>query len=602
MPSARAFLRAPGAFSSRWPAFSGPSSSSGSARSRWRSSRVRFFVFPHDRVVSRHARRRLLAQELGHPVEIAALTTGWDGWNPKLVVAGLPRARSRARPTRRRSLDLPEVALDRLVDLGAAARAAAEGARHRAAAARHPPQSRRHLAASPASSSIRRRRKDDSPLTDWILRQREIVVRDALITWDDDLRNAPQLVLDRVQFRLENRFGRHRFGLKGTPPAELAAPIDVRGDLRDVSLQGLAARARDGCSCASTTPTSRRGANGCRCRSRSRAARARCASGSSSPTASRARSSPISSSPTSRRSSATSFPSSTSRICRAAPAGARRDAATRALHAGARLHDASTASGSTRPNFTLTLRDGPATASGSGQIEFDRLQLEPLVAVARAPAAAERDPRRSRALRAARDADATGACAGRARPTRRRRFAASGRVHEPRRRRAGRAPRRHRPLGPLQHRRRTAARSGVTSNGAVLDLPRVFEAPIAFDELAERRQMGAARRQDRRCRVEQFEFANADVGGQRVGNLSHDARRGPAKSTSSRKCRASMRGRSMLPAASDRRCRRGAGCARRSRPASAADARLKLAGNLARFPFANGKGGQVPRARRRRRA
>jgi uncharacterized protein YhdP len=71
----------------------------------------------------------------------------------------------------------------------------------------------------------------DLPLTDWILRQREIVVRDALILWDDDLRNAPQLVLDRVQVRLENSFGHHRFGLKGTPPPELAAPLDLRGDL-----------------------------------------------------------------------------------------------------------------------------------------------------------------------------------------------------------------------------------------------------------------------------------------------------------------------------------------------------------------------------------
>ena len=69
-----------------------------------------------------------------------------------------------------------------------------------------------------------------------MLRQREIVVRDALVTWDDDLRNAPQLVLDRVQFRLENRFGRHRFGLSGTPPAELAAPLDVRGDFTATSL------------------------------------------------------------------------------------------------------------------------------------------------------------------------------------------------------------------------------------------------------------------------------------------------------------------------------------------------------------------------------
>ena len=130
----------------------------------------------------------------------------------------------------------------------------------------------------------RRRSTGDSPLTDWMLRQREIVIRDALITWDDDLRNAPQLVLDHVQFRLENRFGRHRFGLRGTPPAELAAPIDLRGDFAAASTR---ATGSDGEGHALRAPRLRRrrarGANGCRCRCRSPAARARCASGSSSP-------------------------------------------------------------------------------------------------------------------------------------------------------------------------------------------------------------------------------------------------------------------------------------------------------------------------------
>ena len=63
------------------------------------------------------------------------------------------------------------------------------------------------------------------------------MIRDALVTWNDDLRNAPQLVLDRVQVRLENSFGRHRFGLTGAPPSDLAAPIDVRGDVRGGSLK-----------------------------------------------------------------------------------------------------------------------------------------------------------------------------------------------------------------------------------------------------------------------------------------------------------------------------------------------------------------------------
>ena len=80
-------------------------------------------------------------------------------------------------------------------------------------------------------------KSNDLPLTDWILRQRQIVIRDALVTWNDDARNAPQLVLDRVQFRLENRFGRHRFGIAGTPPADVSAPIDIRGDIQGGSFK-----------------------------------------------------------------------------------------------------------------------------------------------------------------------------------------------------------------------------------------------------------------------------------------------------------------------------------------------------------------------------
>ena len=54
------------------------------------------------------------------------------------------------------------------------------------------------------------------------------LVRDAEITWNDDLRNAPRLVLGRVQFRLENAFGRHRFGLRGTLPDRPAASAPMR--------------------------------------------------------------------------------------------------------------------------------------------------------------------------------------------------------------------------------------------------------------------------------------------------------------------------------------------------------------------------------------
>jgi uncharacterized protein (TIGR02099 family) len=79
-----------------------------------------------------------------------------------------------------------------------------------------------------------------NPFADWLLRQREIEIHDATIVWNDERRKAPQLELKNVHLHLVSSGGRHRFGLLATPPRELAAPLDVRGDLRGNSLAALA--------------------------------------------------------------------------------------------------------------------------------------------------------------------------------------------------------------------------------------------------------------------------------------------------------------------------------------------------------------------------
>lgn len=72
---------------------------------------------------------------------------------------------------------------------------------------------------------------------DWVLRQYRIVVRNAAISWQDDLRQAPPLILRDANLRLENFGRRHRFGLRAVPPETLAQPVDVRGDFKGGSLQ-----------------------------------------------------------------------------------------------------------------------------------------------------------------------------------------------------------------------------------------------------------------------------------------------------------------------------------------------------------------------------
>jgi uncharacterized protein (TIGR02099 family) len=74
---------------------------------------------------------------------------------------------------------------------------------------------------------------------EWLLRQRDVEIHEATIVWNDEQRKAPQLELKNVSLQLFNRGGRHRFGLRATPPRDLAAPLDLRGDIKGESLRSL---------------------------------------------------------------------------------------------------------------------------------------------------------------------------------------------------------------------------------------------------------------------------------------------------------------------------------------------------------------------------
>lgn len=76
----------------------------------------------------------------------------------------------------------------------------------------------------------------DTGIAQWVLSQREIIVRDASVSWDDKARGAPPLELHTLNFVLRNGLLGHRFALKGKPAPELASALDVRGDLRGGNL------------------------------------------------------------------------------------------------------------------------------------------------------------------------------------------------------------------------------------------------------------------------------------------------------------------------------------------------------------------------------
>jgi uncharacterized protein (TIGR02099 family) len=76
----------------------------------------------------------------------------------------------------------------------------------------------------------------DSGFSSWLLRQGRLSVRNATLTWVDEVRNAPPLALTDVDFTLTRRLRSHQLRLDAVPPAWLARPVTVEGKLggRDV--------------------------------------------------------------------------------------------------------------------------------------------------------------------------------------------------------------------------------------------------------------------------------------------------------------------------------------------------------------------------------
>ena len=65
---------------------------------------------------------------------------------------------------------------------------------------------------------------------DWLLSQREIVIREGRVRWTDERRGTGELTLENLDLLLVNQWNAHRMALRATPPASLSGPIDIRAD------------------------------------------------------------------------------------------------------------------------------------------------------------------------------------------------------------------------------------------------------------------------------------------------------------------------------------------------------------------------------------
>jgi uncharacterized protein (TIGR02099 family) len=79
-----------------------------------------------------------------------------------------------------------------------------------------------------------------SRLADWLSRQGQIVVHDARISWIDEMRAAPTLVVDDVTIEMDNAGSHHRFIVTGAPPVELASAVTFSADFSGERVHDIA--------------------------------------------------------------------------------------------------------------------------------------------------------------------------------------------------------------------------------------------------------------------------------------------------------------------------------------------------------------------------
>ncbi|MFZ4538004.1 YhdP family protein [Propionivibrio sp.] len=173
---------------------------------------------------------RLASQGLGQSVSIGRIEASWDGLNPDLTLLDVSVADAEGRPaiafSRIQAIlswwSVPSAQLKlrllRIDEPTLNLRRARDG--------------RVFIAGIPFVQE-----QNNNDVSDWILAQKRIRIRGATLVWEDELRKAPVLVLEDVNFALDNDGKRHRFGLTALPPAGLASRIDVRGDFRGADIE-----------------------------------------------------------------------------------------------------------------------------------------------------------------------------------------------------------------------------------------------------------------------------------------------------------------------------------------------------------------------------
>ena len=176
---------------------------------------------------------RFARQGLGQNISIGRIEASWAGINPDLTLLDVRVADAEGRPALAFSRieailswwSVPSAQLKlRLLRID-----------EPTLNLRRDRQGRLFIAGIPLSQE-----QSDNDVSDWVLAQKRIRIRGATLVWEDELRNAPALVLEDLNLGLDNDGKSHRFGMTALPPGEFASRIDVRGDFRGTDIEKMA--------------------------------------------------------------------------------------------------------------------------------------------------------------------------------------------------------------------------------------------------------------------------------------------------------------------------------------------------------------------------
>lgn len=171
----------------------------------------------------RNGIEKMVSQAVGQPVRIQRIEAHWRGLNPELVLDGVSLLDAAG---------VPALSLDRIETvLSWQSLWKFQPVLALLSFERPVLHIRRDTRGQISIAGMASDEGGDPAFAEWVLDQLRIRVHDATIVWEDALRGAPPLVLEDLQFGLDNSGRRHRFGLSALPPAELSARIDVRGEV-----------------------------------------------------------------------------------------------------------------------------------------------------------------------------------------------------------------------------------------------------------------------------------------------------------------------------------------------------------------------------------